>query len=64
MADYNKIHIGMTVYYHGFPMVVTGIFTTLSELHREGNDKDITLYLDFDDNEGDVWEVDIADISI
>lgn len=39
-----------------FPMEVVGIFQEVS------NPKDGTLYLDFDGNEGDVWEEYVKDV--
>lgn len=43
----------------GFEMTVTGIFWML------GNDPtDATLYLDFEENEGDVWEEDLKDVKL
>lgn len=38
------------------PFVVTGIFTSLHDLN------DVTLYLDFEGNEADVWEEDLCDV--
>lgn len=37
-------------------MIVTGI---ISSLHSPNK---VTLYLDFEDNQGDIWEVEIEDI--
>ena len=39
-----------------FPMIVVGIFTTLYDMDNA------TLYLDFEGNEGDVFEADLKDI--
>lgn len=41
-----------------YPMVVVGIFTLLSDLAGGKG----TVYLDFEGNEGDVWEEDIEDL--
>lgn len=38
------------------PMTVTGIFTDFHD------PDDVTLYLDFEENEGDVWEVNASEI--
>lgn len=52
----DKVRIGDKVRSrNGFPMYVTGIF--------KDNLTKGTLYLDFDGNEGDVWEEDLCDVS-
>jgi len=52
--------IGMKVAANnGFPMIITGIFTTLPDLNKSQAG---TVYLDFEGNEGDVWEEDVKDI--
>lgn len=52
-----KVRIGDTVRTaNGFPMQVTGIFQDFPNEERG------TLYLDFDGNEGDVWEEAIGDV--
>lgn len=43
---------------NGFPMTITGIFTTFFDLEYEQRG---TVYLDFEGNEGDVWEEDVKD---
>lgn len=54
----SKVRIGDAVRSrNGFPMRVTGIFQSCLD------PKDGTLYLDFDGNEGDVWEEDLCDVS-
>ena len=54
----SKVRIGDAVRNsNGFPMKVTGIFQSCLD------SKDGTLYLDFDGNEGDVWEEDLCDVS-
>ena len=54
----SKVRIGDAVRSrNGFPMRVTGIFQSCL------NRKDGTLYLDFEGNEGDVWEEDLCDVS-
>ncbi|WP_418988110.1 hypothetical protein [Bacteroides heparinolyticus] len=40
-----------------FPMTVVSIFSYLGSPSNKG-----TVYLDFDGNEGDVWEEDIEDL--
>jgi hypothetical protein len=42
-----------------FPMVVVGLFSTLNADPNKG-----TVYLDFDGNEGDMWEENIEDLSL
>ena len=39
-----------------FPMVVIGLFSP------RGESTNSTIYLDFEGNEGDVWEADIEDL--
>lgn len=51
------LHIGMTVVEvsqskESIPMQVVGIF------------QDGTVYLDFEGNEGDVWEVEVEDLKL
>lgn len=54
------LHIGDKVCTaNGFPMVVVGIYTTIYQLD---NPECGTVYLDFEGNNGDVWEEDIKDI--
>jgi hypothetical protein len=56
--DIRKIRIGDKVRScNGFPMVVTGIFQDCLTDYLNG-----TLYLDFAENEGDVWEEDLGDV--
>lgn len=40
----------------GFPMIVVGIYSSLPNL------KDGTVYLDFEGNEGDMWEEEAKDL--
>ncbi|WP_281798557.1 hypothetical protein [Prevotella pallens] len=42
----------------GFPMVVVGLHSTLEELSKGKGD----VYLDFEGNEGDMWEVSVEDL--
>lgn len=39
-----------------YPMTVTGIFSDLNKLN------DVTLYLDFEGNEADVFEVELSEV--
>jgi hypothetical protein len=56
--DIRKIRIGDKVRSrNGFPMVVTGVFQDCLTDYLNG-----TLYLDFAENEGDVWEEDLGDV--
>lgn len=41
-----------------FPMVVVGLHSTLEELSKGKGD----VYLDFEGNEGDMWEVSVEDL--
>lgn len=53
----DKVRIGDTVRSTtGFPMQVTGIFQDFPNEDRG------TLYLDFDGNEGDIWEEALCDV--
>ena len=62
-----KVRIGDKVRSrNGFPMYVTGIFQDhrYEDMPHGRTLIDIgTLYLDFDGNEGDVWEEDLCDVS-
>ncbi len=40
----------------GFPMIVVGIYSSLKDL------SDGTVYLDFEENEGDMWEEEAKDL--
>lgn len=40
----------------GFPMIVVGLFSSLKDLSN-GN-----VYLDFEENEGDMWEEEAKDL--
>ena len=40
----------------GFPMIVVGLHSTLADL------KNGTVYLDFEGNEGDMWEDEAKDL--
>lgn len=56
--DIRKINIGDKVCnkQDGFPMIVVGIYSTLADL------KNGTVYLDFEENEGDMWEEEAKDL--
>jgi hypothetical protein len=58
IKDISKVRIGDRVRNgNGFSMKVTGIFQSCID------SKDGTLYLDFEENEGDVWEEELRDVS-
>lgn len=40
----------------GFPMIVVGLYSTLKDLSNG------TVYLDFNGNEGDMWEEEAKDL--
>lgn len=40
----------------GFPMIVVGLYSSLTDL------KNGTVYLDFEENEGDMWEEEAKDL--
>ena len=40
----------------GFPMIVVGLFSSLADLNNG------TVYLDFEENEGDMWEEEAKDL--
>lgn len=40
----------------GFPMTVVGLYSTLKDLSNG------TVYLDFEENEGDMWEEEAKDL--
>lgn len=46
--------------YDRFPMVVVGLYSTLDELAKGKGD----VYLDFEGNEGDMWEVSVEDLEL
>lgn len=46
--------------YDRFPMVVVGLYSTLDELTKGKGD----VYLDFEGNEGDMWEVSVEDLEL
>lgn len=52
------IKIGDEVCYKdgGFPMIVVGLNSTLADLNNG------TVYLDFEGNEGDMWEEESKDL--
>lgn len=56
----NELHIGDTVRQKddSFPMVVVGLHSTPEELAKGQGD----VYLDFEGNEGDMWEVSVEDL--
>lgn len=41
----------------GFPMIVVGLNSTLADLNNG------TIYLDFEGNEGDMWEEEAKDLT-
>ena len=53
-----ELKIGDKVCYKdgGFPMIVVGIYSSLEDL------KNGTVYLDFNGNEGDMWEEEAKDL--
>ena len=42
----------------GFPMIVVGLNSSLDDLNNG------TVYLDFDGNEGDMWEEEAKDLQL
>lgn len=46
--------------YDRFLMVVVGLYSTLDELAKGKGD----VYLDFEGNEGDMWEVSVEDLEL
>ncbi len=44
----------------GFPMVVVGLHSTLDELAKGKG----YVYLDFDGNEGDMWECEVDELEL
>ena len=56
--DIRKINIGDKVCNKedGFPMTVVGLCSTLADLSNG------TVYLDFEGNEGDMWEEEAKDL--
>ena len=56
------LKLGSTVYQKGdrFPMVVVGLHSTLDELAKGQGD----VYLDFEGNEGDMWETSVEDLEL
>lgn len=42
----------------GFPMIVVGLNSSLDDLNNG------TIYLDFDGNEGDMWEEEAKDLQL
>lgn len=56
--DIRKINIGDKVCNKedGFPMTVVGLYSTLADLSNG------TVYLDFEGNEGDMWEEEAKDL--
>jgi hypothetical protein len=58
IKDISKVRIGDRVRgRNGFPKHVVGIFQSYQDT------KDGSLYLDFEENEGDVWEEELSDVS-
>ena len=58
----NELHIGDIVCQKdgGFPMVVVGLHSTLDELSKGKGD----VYLDFEGNEGDIWECEVDELEL
>lgn len=58
----NELHIGDIVCQKGdrFPMVVVGLHSTLDELSKGKG----YVYLDFDGNEGDMWECEVDELEL
>lgn len=56
--DIRKINIGDKVCNKedGFPMTVVGIYSSLKDLSNG------TVYLDFEENKGDMWEEESKDL--
>ena len=56
--DIRKINIGDKVCnkQDGFPMIVVGLYSTLKDLSNG------TVNLDFEGNEGDMWEEEAKDL--
>lgn len=56
--DIRKINIGDKVCNKedGFPMTVVGIYSSLADLSNG------TVHLDFEENEGDMWEEEAKDL--
>lgn len=56
--DIRKIKIGDKVCNKddGFPMIVVGLYSSLDDLNNG------TVYLDFEGNEGDMWEEEAKDL--
>lgn len=44
----------------GFPMIVVGLHSTLEELSKGKG----YVYLDFDGNEGDMWECEVDELEL
>lgn len=42
----------------GFPMIVVGLYSSLDDLNNG------TVYLDFEENEGDRWEEEAKDLQL
>lgn len=58
----NELHIGDIVCQKDdrFPMVVVGLHSTLDELAKGKGD----VYLDFEGNEGDMWECEVDELEL
>lgn len=56
------LKLGNTVYQKGerFPMVVVGLHSTLDELKKGKG----SVYLDFEGNEGDMWECEVDELEL
>lgn len=51
-----KIGDTLCVPHDGFPMIVVGLYSTLKDLSND------TVNLDFEGNEGDMWEEEAKDL--
>ena len=58
----NELHIGDIVCQKDdrFPMTVVGLHSTLDELAKGKGD----VYLDFEGNEGDMWECEVDELEL
>ena len=56
IGDEVTYRVGLHGDKESIPMTVTGIFTSFHD------PDDVTLYLDFEDNEGDVWEINASEV--
>lgn len=63
IRDYRIVRVGDTVRCsrNGYPMTVTGILKTY---YKMDDLAEATLYLDFEDNCGDIWEENLSDVEL